>query len=126
MVSAGLENFDLTRYLVGEAMLSVDERIDRLRQYFPAAEADDWEVQIAGLRVQVIKADAHGRGELKFGTEVVASEDGSIAALLGASPGASTAVAIMVDLVQRCFPKLWSSPEHRARLERVLPSLRPA
>lgn len=124
VLRAGIENFDLTRYLVGEAMLSVDERIDRLRQYFPAADADDWEVQIAGLRVQVIKADAHGRGELKFGTEIVASADGSIAALLGASPGASTAVAIMVDLVQRCFPRWWSSPEHRGRLARVLPSLR--
>lgn len=124
VLRAGIENFDLTRYLVGEAMLSVEERIDRLRQYFPAAEADDWEVQIAGLRVQVIKADARGRGELKFGTEIVASADGSIAALLGASPGASTAVAIMVDLVQRCFPHWWSSPAHRGRLARLLPSLR--
>lgn len=123
VLRAGIENFDLTRYLVGEAMLSVEERIDRLRQYFPAAEADDWEVQIAGLRVQVIKADAHGRGELRFGTEVVASADGSIAALLGASPGASTAVAIMVQLAQRCFPRLWSSRAHRDRLARLLPSV---
>ena len=123
VVSAGLENFDLTRYLVGQAMLSADERLSLLRQYCPTADGADWELQVAGLRVQIIKGDGHGRGELKFGTEVVTSADRSIAALLGASPGASTAVAIMVDLLQRCFPEQWSSPAWRARLAAVLPSL---
>ncbi len=123
VMSAGIENFDLTRYLVGQAMLSVDERIALLRRYYPAASPDDWEVQVAGLRVQIIKADGKGRGELKFGTEVVASADGSIAALLGASPGASTAVAIMVELLARCFPDRWASTSWRTRLASVLPSL---
>lgn len=123
VMSAGLENFDLTRYLVGQAMLSVDERIALLRKYYPAASPDDWEVQVAGLRVQIIKADGKGRGELKFGTEVVASADGSVAALLGASPGASTAVAIMVELLERCFPSRWASGPWRTRLASVLPSL---
>jgi malate dehydrogenase (quinone) len=123
VMSAGIENLDLTRYLVGQAMLSVDERIALLRRYFPAAEADDWEVQVAGLRVQIIKADESGLGELKFGTEVVASADGSLAALLGASPGASTAVAIMLEVLERCFPERWTGPAWRSRLAGVLPSL---
>jgi len=123
MLSAGIENFDLTRYLVGQAMLSVEERIAMLRRYCPSANHDDWEVQVAGLRVQIIKSDGHGGGELKFGTEVVTSADGTIAALLGASPGASTAVAIMIEVLQRCFPAQWGSTEWRARLAALLPSL---
>lgn len=122
VMSAGIENLDLTRYLVGQAMLSVEERIDLLRRYYPTAVADDWEVQVAGLRVQIIKADKSGLGELRFGTEVITSADGSIAALLGASPGASTAVAIMVDLLARCFRDQWSSDPWRTRLSQLLPS----
>lgn len=122
VLSAGLENLDLTAYLVGQAMLSVDERISLLRKYYPAADPDDWEVQVAGLRVQIIKSDGNGLGELKFGTEVVSSADGSIAALLGASPGASTAVAIMIELLERCFTERWRSVEWRERLARLLPS----
>ena len=121
VVSAGMENLDLTRYLVGQAMLSVDERIALLRKYYPQASSDDWEVMVAGLRVQIIKADKSGLGDLRFGTEVVTSSDGAIAALLGASPGASTAVAIMVDLVSRCFPESFASAAWRARLARLLP-----
>lgn len=105
MMSAGLANVELTRYLVGQAMLSEEAREALLRRYYPAANGDDWEVQVAGLRVQIIKSDGKGGGELKFGTEVVTSADGSIAALLGASPGASTAVSIMLELLSRCFPR---------------------
>jgi malate dehydrogenase (quinone) len=123
MMRAGLDNFDLTRYLVGQAMLSVEDRIARLRRYCPSANDDDWEVQVAGLRVQIIKRDGHGGGSLKFGTEVVTSADGSIAALLGASPGASTAVSIMVEVLQRCFSTRWYSTEWRARVAQLLPSL---
>ena len=121
VVSAGLENLDLTRYLVGQAMLSVDERIELLRRYYPGARDDDWEVQVAGLRVQIIKSDGHGGGELRFGTEVVTSTDGTIAALLGASPGASTAASIMLELLERCFPAQWASAAWRARLASLLP-----
>jgi L-2-hydroxyglutarate oxidase LhgO len=120
--SAGLEDLDLTAYLVGQAMLSVDERIGLLRRYYPAADPRDWEVQVAGLRVQIIKADASGLDELKFGTEVVASADGSIAALLGASPGASTAASIMLELLERCFTEKWRSDAWRRRLAALLPS----
>jgi malate dehydrogenase (quinone) len=123
VLSAGLENLDLTRYLVGQAMLSEEDRVELLRRYCPTARDEDWEVQVAGLRVQIIKSDGQGGGDLKFGTEVVTSADGSIAALLGASPGASTAVSIMIELLQRCFPAQWSSTAWRERLSHVLPSL---
>ena len=120
MLGAGLENLDLTRYLVGQALLSPEERLAMLRRYFPLAGAADWEVQTAGLRVQIIKSDGRGGGDLKFGTEVVTSADGTIAALLGASPGASTAVAIMLELLARCFPAAWASPPWRSRLASLL------
>ena len=116
-----LENLELTRYLVGQAMLSTEERVAMLRRYCPSARADDWEVQVAGLRVQIIKSDGQGGGDLKFGTEVVTSADGTIAALLGASPGASTAVAIMLELLARCFPARWASPAWRATLATLVP-----
>jgi malate dehydrogenase (quinone) len=116
VVSAGLENFDLTKYLVGQVMLSEEEREDMLRRFYPRADGKDWDVQIAGLRVQIIKSDGRGGGDLKFGTEVVTSEDGTIAALLGASPGASTAVAIMLELLARCFPSRWASEAWRTRV----------
>jgi malate dehydrogenase (quinone) len=123
VMNAGLENMNLTKYLVGQAMLSTEERVDLLRRYCPSARDEDWEVQIAGLRVQIIKREADGGGELKFGTEVVTSADGSIAALLGASPGASTAVAIMIELIQRCFPDKWATTAWRGRLAAWIPSL---
>ncbi len=121
VAAAGLANLDLTRYLIGQAMLSTEERIDLLRQYYPLASDADWEVQVAGLRVQIIKSDGQGGGDLKFGTEVVTSADGTIAALLGASPGASTAVAIMLELLARCFPARWASPAWRATLATLVP-----
>jgi malate dehydrogenase (quinone) len=121
-VSAGLDNLDLTRYLVGQAMLSEREREAILRRYYPRAHGDDWNVQVAGLRVQIIKRDGKGGGDLKFGTEVVTGADGSIAALLGASPGASTAVSIMLGLLERCFPSRWASDAWRARLAELFPA----
>jgi malate dehydrogenase (quinone) len=123
VMRAGVENYELTEYLLGQAMLTEEERLSLLRKYCPTARAEDWEVQVAGLRVQIIKADARGRGELKFGTEVVTSADGSIAGLLGASPGASTAVAIMLELLERCFPERWRSAEWQARCKALIPSL---
>lgn len=107
VLSAGWENLDLTRYLVGQALLSHEERVALLRRYCPTADARAWEHVVAGLRVQIIKGDGKGGGELKFGTEVVTSADGTVAALLGASPGASTAAAIMLEVIERCFPGRW-------------------
>lgn len=121
MMHAGVDNLDLTRYLVGQALLSPEKRLAMLRDYYPGASGDDWEVQVAGLRVQIIKDDGRGHGELKFGTEVITSRDGSIAALLGASPGASTAVSIMLELVERCFRDKWRT-EWRERCAELLPT----
>lgn len=79
-------------------------------------------MQVAGLRVQIIKATGGGRGELRFGTEVVTGAGGTVAALLGASPGASTAVSIMLEVLARCFPERWSSEPWREAIGELLPS----
>jgi malate dehydrogenase (quinone) len=103
MVAAGLGNLGLVSYLVGELAARKSTKFASLTQFYPNAKPGDWYRMTAGQRVQVIKKDAKKGGVLQFGTEVVAAADGSIAGLLGASPGASTAVPIMVDLIERCF-----------------------
>lgn len=122
MVSAGAGNLDLTRYLIGEVFQSHKDRVEALRNFFPDADKDDWALQDAGKRVQIIKKNAEGRGKLEFGTEIVAAKDGTLAALLGASPGASTAVAAMIDVVERCFRDRIASPEWQARMRELVPS----
>jgi malate dehydrogenase (quinone) len=122
MLSAGMHNLPLTKYLVQQVRQSPEDRLDALKEYFPNARMEDWELEIAGQRVQVIKKDEEEGGILEFGTEVVNSEDGSIAALLGASPGASTAVSIMVGLIQRCFPEEAASPEWKEKFREMIPS----
>src|SRR5699024_12028483 len=93
MLAAGAKEMSLTKYLIQQLMLSKEQRMEELREFVPDAQSDDWDFIVAGQRVQVIKdTEAGGKGTLQFGTEVVSSSDGSIAALLGASPGASTAV----------------------------------
>ncbi|HEU5086304.1 MAG TPA: malate:quinone oxidoreductase, partial [Roseiflexaceae bacterium] len=118
----GLDNVALTRYLIQQVLQSPEDRLAALREYFPAARKEDWELKIAGQRVQVIKKDEEQGGILEFGTEVVSAADGSLAALLGASPGASTAVSIMLSLLDRCFPDLMSSPAAMETLKRIIPS----
>ncbi len=122
LVSAGVDNIPLTRYLISQVMQSPEDRLNALKEYFPEARQEDWDLDIAGQRVQVIKKDAKHGGVLEFGTEVVAAADGTIAALLGASPGASTSVPIMVQLIERCFPEQAKSPEWQAGLQRMIPS----
>ena len=120
MLSAGIHNLPLTKYLIEQVRQSPHDRLDALKEYFPDARMEDWELAVAGYRVQVIKKDEEGGGVLEFGTEVVAAADGSIAALLGASPGASTAVSIMLDLLKRCFPQ--QLPAWRQKLQEMIPS----
>lgn len=103
MISAGIQNIPLTKYLIDQVSQSDKERMEALRNFMPTAKEEDWKLAVAGQRVQVIKKDAKGAGVLEFGTEVVTSADGTIAALLGASPGASTSVSIMLEIIQRCF-----------------------
>ncbi len=122
MISAGLDNLDLTKYLITEVMKSPSDKLDALKQFMPTAKLEDWGIEIAGQRVQVIKKDPKHGGILEFGTEVVSSADGSIAALLGASPGASTSVAIMINLLKRCFPERAKSDAYRKKLREMIPS----
>jgi malate dehydrogenase (quinone) len=104
MLSVAFSNLDLVRYLVGQLLASRKRKFTALREFMPAARPEDWHRITAGQRVQVIKPDKDKGGVLQFGTEVITAADGSIAGLLGASPGASTAVPIMLDLLERCFP----------------------
>ncbi len=122
MVSAGIHNLPLTRYLIEQVSQSADERLDALQEYFPDAQMEDWELETAGYRVQVIKKDDEEGGVLEFGTEVVCAADGSIAVLLGASPGASTSVSIMLDLLKRCFPNQLQTKDWQEKLKRMVPS----
>lgn len=120
MLSAGIDNIPLTRYLIEQVFQSPDDRLAALREYFPQARMEDWELEIAGQRVQVIKKDTRHGGILEFGTEVVSAADGSIAALLGASPGASTAVSIMLNLLLHCFKEKMASPAWQAKLREMI------
>jgi malate dehydrogenase (quinone) len=104
MVGAGLTNLSLVTYLIGELLASRAKKVEALQQFAPKVKSRDWSLETAGQRVQIMKRDAAGKPVIQFGTEVVASSDGSIAGLLGASPGASTAVPIMLDVLAKCFP----------------------
>ncbi|MEO1856237.1 MAG: malate dehydrogenase (quinone) [Rubritalea sp.] len=103
MLAVGRDNMSLTEYLYQECVNTHKDRVGVLREFFPDAKDDDWTLETAGQRVQIIKKDAEVGGKLQFGTEVVSSEDGTIAALLGASPGASTSVSIILEVLDRCF-----------------------
>lgn len=122
MLIAGYKNIPLTRYLINQVSQSPDDRLGALREFVPTARMEDWRLENAGQRVQVIKKDKIEGGILEFGTEVVSSADGSLAALLGASPGASTAVTIMLGLMQKCFPKNMQSEAWISKLKMMIPS----
>jgi malate dehydrogenase (quinone) len=120
MVSVGLRNTGLVKYLVGELVASPAKKLAALREFMPTAEAKDWYLITAGQRVQVMKKDAEKGGVLQFGTEIVCSADGTIAGLLGASPGASVSVSVMLDVLKKCFPTNMAS--WQPQLEKMIPS----
>jgi malate dehydrogenase (quinone) len=122
MVRVGVREFDLVQYLIGQVLQSDDDRFEALRTYFPEAKKEDWRLWQAGQRVQIIKKDEALGGVLKLGTEVVTSRDGSIAGLLGASPGASTAAPIMLDVLNKVFKNKVASPEWQAKIKQIIPS----
>ncbi|MBX9449152.1 MAG: malate dehydrogenase (quinone) [Taibaiella sp.] len=122
MLQAGWDNMDLTRYLIGQVTQSRGKRVEALLEYYPEAKAGDWTLEIAGQRVQVIKKDKETGGVLEFGTEIVHAADGSLAALLGASPGASTAAAIMLEVLQKCFAQQYTDNGWKEKLEEIFPS----
>jgi malate dehydrogenase (quinone) len=109
MLGAGLSQRELVRYLIGQLRLSQPTRVEALREFAPSAVDSDWELTTAGQRVQVIRRDTRKGGVLEFDTTVLAAADGSIAGLLGASPGASTAVSAMLGVLQRCFPERYQA-----------------
>lgn len=120
MLAVGKNHMDLTRYLIQQVRQRPKDRLEALRTFYPDAQLEDWKLVTAGQRVQIIKQDKERGGILQFGTELVAAEDGSIAALLGASPGASTAVATMIDVIERCFANRMD--EWREKLKSLVPS----
>lgn len=122
MLAAGKDNLPLTKYLIQQVRQSPEDRLEALRDFLPDARMEDWELEVAGQRVQVIKKDEEHGGILQFGTEMVSSADGSMAALLGASPGASTAVSIMVELITKCFPENVKSAQWQNKLKQIIPS----
>ncbi|KFC78963.1 malate:quinone oxidoreductase [Ewingella americana ATCC 33852] len=122
MTDVGIDNFDLVKYLISQVMLSDNDRYEALKEYFPGAKKEDWRLWTAGQRVQIIKKDPKEGGVLRLGTEVVSSKDGSIAALLGASPGASTAAPIMLHLMETVFKDKVATPEWQTKLKQIIPS----
>jgi malate dehydrogenase (quinone) len=121
LIEVGLHNFDLTEYLVDQVVQSPKDRFGTLQTFYPHADQKDWKLEVAGMRVQTIKRDPKHGGILKFGTEIVAAADRSLVALLGASPGASTAAAIMIKVLELCFSKQLADG-WKTRLEQIIPS----
>ena len=122
MIAAGIKNIPLTKYLIEQIRQSPKDRINALKEYVPGAKSKDWVLERAGQRVQVIKKDEKVGGILEFGTEMITTEDGSLSVLLGASPGASTAVSIMVELIGKCFKDQFETPEWQEKLKEMIPS----
>lgn len=121
MLAAGFKEMALTKYLIQQVLLSNEKRLEELKEFIPNAKLEDWDIVVAGQRVQVIKdTETGGKGTLQFGTEVVTASDGSVAALLGASPGASTAVHVMLEVLEKCFPQYMM--EWEPKLKEMIPS----
>ena len=120
MLKVAVDNPGLIKYLVSELLKTHPKKVDSLRDFMPTAKDEDWELLDAGQRAQVMKRDKAKGGVLQFGTEVITSDDRSIAGLLGASPGASTAVSIMLGLIKTCFPERMG--EWEPRLRDLIPS----
>lgn len=123
MLAAGWHNLPLTKYLIRQVTQSEEDRFTALQAYFPAAKMEDWELVIAGQRVQVIKKDEEQGGLLEFGTELVCSADGTLAGLLGASPGASTSVSVMLKVLQNCFAEAYKSDAWQSKLKEMMPAI---
>jgi malate dehydrogenase (quinone) len=122
LLAVGRDNLSLETYLIGQVLESREDRFAALREFFPNAKEEDWRVEVAGQRVQIIKKDPTHGGILQFGTQLVISSDDSIVAMLGASPGASTAVWIMLQVIERSFAKRLKTGEWLPKLQEMIPS----
>ncbi len=122
MLAVARDNIDLTRYLIIEALKSHKDRVAALREFYAEAKEEDWQLASAGQRVQIIKGCDTKGGKLEFGTEIVTSKDGTLASLLGASPGASTSVQAMIEVIERCFKQRMKSTEWKRKMKEMIPS----
>ncbi len=122
LLKVGLTNVPLVKYLIQQGTQSMASRLDLLRTFYPEARAEDWKLQDAGIRVQAIKKEDGQSGIVHFGTEVVASADKSMSALLGASPGASVSVSIILDVIKTCLPHLLEQDPGRSTIQRLIPT----
>ena len=122
MIIAGLKNIDLSIYLVKQLMLSKKDRMMILKEYYPEAKTEDFEYMHAGQRVQIIKQDPTKGAILQFGTELVFSKDNTLVTLLGASPGASVSVKVVLDILTKSFHKEISSPSWKKTIQKMIPS----
>ena len=122
LLKIGVKNIDLVRYLMQQGTQSMDDRMEVLHVFYPAAKKEDWKLIDAGIRVQAIKKTDGEAGIVHYGTEVITDKDRTISALLGASPGASVCVHIVLEVVQKCFGHLLATPEGHARMKAMIPS----
>ena len=122
MLAVGKDNVALTEYLVGQVLESQEERFAALSDFYPNVSESDWRMEVAGQRVQIIKKDPVHGAILQFGTEIVSAADQSLAAMLGASPGASTSVAIMLEVIERCFTNQLDHGGWIDKLRKMIPS----
>ena len=122
LLKIGAKNLDLIRYLVQQGTQSMDDRMKVLHVFYPGAKKADWKLIDGGIRVQAIKKTDGEAGIVHYGTEVITDEKKTISALLGASPGASVCVHIVLEVVQTCFPQLLTTPEGHARMKAMIPS----
>lgn len=122
MLGVGKNNADLTKYLIKEATQTHEQRMNTLRTFLPKANSADWHLEQAGQRVQVIKNCEENWGKLEFGTEIVSAKNGSLAALLGASPGASVSAKAMLDVIERCFAKQMAQDNWQEKLKQLIPA----
>lgn len=122
LLKIGVSNLELVKYLVQQGTQSMADRMEVLHVFYPAAKAEDWKLIDAGIRVQAIKKTDGEAGIVHYGTEVITNADRSISALLGASPGASVSVNIVLEVVKMCFPHLLEKPEGRARMKEMIPT----
>jgi len=122
LLAVARDNFDLTEYLIGQLLQSESHRLATLDEYFPKADPKDWKLQVAGQRVQIIKPNVKKVGYLEFGTELVAAADRSLVALLGASPGASTAAFIAIGVLEKCFKDKLTAAGWLPKLKEIIPS----